>query len=127
MAMAEAAQQRAHQIIAGPHLLHQGRFRLGGVDTGTIDGNGAVHQVADLGTSALQNGTQNTDIRDVRNIFNLARAVYQECSRQNCHGGVLRAADGDAAMQARAALNFVSGQGIASSGTIIQMLSHHVL
>ena len=43
----------------------------------------------------LQDIQQDADVRNIRHIFNSARAVDKKRRRQNCYDCVLRAADGD--------------------------------
>ena len=111
MGMAEAPQQRTHQIIAGAHFLHQIVVRLGAVDGGAIDFYHMGFRAVDICAHALQDVQQNAYIGNVGYIFNAAFAADQQRSRQDSDRCVFCAADGDGAAEGLAAVNFIYGQG----------------
>ena len=80
------------------------------MDIGGVDDHHIFFRMLNVSAQTFQNGKQNTDIGNVRNIFNSAYAVYQQRSRQNGDGGIFRAADGDATLQPGAAYDLKSSQ-----------------
>ena len=112
MAITKATQQGAHQIIAGTHLLDQGSLRLRGMDAAGIDDDHIGFRLSHFRAQSPQNGNQNTDIGDIRHIFNSANAIYQQRSGQNGNSGIFGAANGDRAMKLVAANDLISCQGL---------------
>ena len=107
---AKAAQQSAHQIVAGADLTGQlvGDGLI--LNTGTIDvQRGAVHS-PHIGTQLLHDLQDQGHVTDLGNIFNTALSTYQQGSRQNGYGGILGAADLNGAVQRLTAANQILGQ-----------------
>ena len=71
------------------------------------DGDHAAVLRNDLRAHALENGQQNPHVGNIRHIFNSAAALYQQCCRQDGHGGVFGAADLDGSVQAVSATDLV--------------------
>ena len=95
--LAEAAQQRTHQVIAGPHFPHQCRIRAGRADRGAVDGhNGAF--LRDLRPHIFQNIQKNMHIGNIRHVLDAALAVHQKYRRQNGQRRIFCAADGHCAL-----------------------------
>ena len=93
MGLVEAAQQRAHQIIAGAHLLHQIVIGTGAGDAGTIDLHHIRFGVFNFGAHAFQNVQQDAGIGNIGDIFDPAYAFYQKRCGQYGNGRIFRAAD----------------------------------
>ena len=70
------------------------------------EGNGSTH--------VIQNVQHEAHIGNVGDIFYTAGAADQKRSRQDRHGGILGAADGDRAIERLAAVNFIKSQGLSS-------------
>ena len=98
LAATEAAQHRTHEVIAGTQLLHQYRVRLFVLNIGAVNGDNAVILFFNMCTHARQNVKQNTDIGNIRNIFNAATTGNQQGCRKNGNGCIFCAADGDRPM-----------------------------
>ena len=103
--LAEAAQQRAQQVIAGPDPAHQLEGRLGGVHMAAVDLHRVSVQHPDAGPQLLQNGEQQRHVADLGDVFNAADPVHQQGGGDDGNGGIFCAADGDLAHQRTAAMN----------------------
>ena len=64
-----------------------------------------------VGAHPLQNIQQDAYIGNIGDILDAALAADQQRRRQNGHSGIFRAADGDAAVQGPAAVDFIYSQG----------------
>ena len=114
MGLSEPAQQRPHQVVAGPHLPHQVGVGLAAMDLGAVNFHHMLFRHLDPGAHPLQNIQEDTHIGYIRNIFDPALPAYQQGGGKNRYSRVLRAADGYGAVQRNSAANFISGQGISS-------------
>ena len=103
--LAEAAQQRAQQVVAGANAAHQVKGRGGGVDMAAVDLHRVAVQHPDIGPQLLQNGKQQRYVADLGDILNAADPVHQQGGGDDGNGGVFRAADGDFAHQRAAAMD----------------------
>ncbi len=103
--LAEAAQQRAQQVIAGPDPAHHLEGRLGGVHMAAVDLHRVSVQHPDAGPQLLQNGEQQRHVADLGDVFNAADPVHQQGGGDDSNGGIFCAADGDFAHQRTAAMN----------------------
>ena len=111
MGPAEAAEQRAHEIIAGADLLHQVLVGLGAVDGGAVDLHHVRAGAVNVRAHSVQNVQQDTHVGNIGNILNAALSADQQRRGQDGHGCVLRAADGDGPVQRVAAVDFIYCQG----------------
>ena len=114
MGTAKPAKLNTHQIIAGTHLADQFRIGLGIVHIGTVDFNHTVLHTVNQSAHTLDHIEQNTDIGNIRYVFNSALAIHQKSCRQDSHSRVFRAADGNLSIQGDAAVDYISSQGISS-------------
>ncbi len=81
MGFPEASQQRAHQVIAGPHFPDELLIRLAALNLGTIDFHNTGLGGRDAGAHPLQNVQQNPDIGNIGYVLNPAFAADQQRCR----------------------------------------------
>ena len=80
--LAKAADERAHEVVAGAHLAHQFHRGLPFGDGAGVDAHGMGGLVHfDPGPQALKHTGQHPDILNERQIFNGADIVRQQYRR----------------------------------------------
>ena len=104
---AEAAEHGAYEVIARAYLAHEvvGRVRIAHVGAVYLH-RVAVHQ-ADLRAQMLEYGHEHVRVAYLRDILQPADAVHHERGGDYGHGGVLRAADLNLAVEGLAAVDYV--------------------
>ena len=102
---AEPPQQRAKEVVAGPHLAGKLVGDLGAVDAGGIDLVGAFADHADIGAQLAQDLQRGHDVADAGQVFNDALAARQDGSGQNGNGSIFGPANRDFAGQRVPAAN----------------------
>ena len=91
--LAEAAQQRADEIIGGADLAGQVIAGAGGTDVAAIDLHRVAVDGADGSAQLLQDLQAQRHIGDLGDVFDPAGAVHQQGGGDNGNGGVFSAAD----------------------------------
>ena len=104
---AEAAQQSAHQIIAGADLAGQLVRHLTVADIGAVDVHGGAVDGAHIRPQIPKDLEDPRDIADLGNILDTADALYQQGSGKNCHRGIFGAADLNGAVEGTATANLI--------------------
>ena len=112
--VAEAAQQRAHQIVAGPDLAPDLIGHRPVADVAAVHLHGGAVDGAHTGVQFLQHVQQQGHIADLGNIFNAANALYQQGGGDNSHSGIFRAADFYFTIKRSPAMDHVLFQGCTS-------------
>ena len=101
----KAAQQRAQKIITGTHLAGKLVRYLGAVQMGRINFICAFANHADAGPQLAQDLEGGHNIADTGKVFDGTFICRENGGRQNCHSGILGAADNDIAVQGLAPMN----------------------
>ena len=101
----KAAQQRANQVIRCAHPAREFVRYTAAANFAAVDFKCVFVDGAHIGTQFLQNFQNNSDIADLRNIFNTAGPIHQQGGRNDCDSGVFCAADFNFSKQRMAAVN----------------------
>ena len=109
--LAEAAQQRTQQVVAGADTAGKIVGRAGGVDGVAVDLNGVLVQHAHLCAQLLQNREEQGHIADLGDVLDTAYAIHQQGGRDDSYSGVFRTADGHFTKKLSSAADHVFIQG----------------
>ena len=104
---AEAAQQSAHQIVAGADAAGQLVRDLTVADVGTVDVHRGAVDGADVRTQLLKDLEDQRHVADLGDILNAAHPVHQQRGGDDSDSGVFGAADGDGPGERLSALNVI--------------------
>ena len=104
---AEAAQQGAHQVVAGADLAGQLIGNLTVADVGAVDVYGGAVDGAHVRPQLLKDLEDQGDVADLGNVLNTADPVHQQGGGDDGNGGIFCAADGDGSVKGRSALNLI--------------------
>ena len=104
---AEAAQQSAHQIVAGTNPAGQLVWDLPVADVGAVNVHRGAVDGADICPQLLKDLEDQRHIADLGDIFNTAHPVHQQCGGDDSDSGVFGAADGDGPGERLSALNVI--------------------
>ena len=107
---AEAAQQRADQIVGGPNLAGQLLRDAGVADMGAVDVHRSAVDRAYVGTQILEDIQDQRHVADLGNVLDAADAVHQQGGGDDSDSGVLGAADVDLSKQRSPAVNYIFRQ-----------------
>ena len=107
---AEAAEQCAHQVVAGSNFSGQFVGNLAVADVGTVNLYGGAVDSADTRPQFLEDLENHGHIADLRNIFNAAYSIHQQGGRDNGDSGILSPADLDGSVEGISSVNQILGQ-----------------
>ena len=91
--LTKPAKQRANKVVRGAHLARELLRHMIAVDVSAVDLHSIFIDQTDIGAQFLQDTQNQSNVADLRDIFDPANAVDQKSRRENGNSSVLCAAD----------------------------------